>query len=94
MSLMMQAGLIDYWNRRNSPAMSAMDKCTDSRLKRNERKLTLDDLQSAFLILAIGLTSALVAYLLEIICFAVKMLIRPQHPKRKVKLKRIVVIMK
>ena len=79
----MQSGLVDYWISKYSPTISAKDKCRDSRSRNELRKLNLEDLQSAFLLLAIGLLLAAVAFLLEVFHYAITSKSRLSRRKAK-----------
>ena len=59
-------GLDVYWSSRNTRAQSAKEMCRLTQFKREEPKLMIYDLQSAFMILAMGLGIAFAAFLLEI----------------------------
>lgn len=63
----MQSGLLEYWRYRNYGAMSMKESC--KKFKSEQRLLTLEDLQSAFLILGIGSGLAVGVFLLELIHF-------------------------
>ena len=66
---MLQSGLQEYWRKRNQPTTSAKNFCKDGRPSIEKRALTLQDLQSAFLILAVGLALAIIVFFLEILCY-------------------------
>ena len=63
---MLQSGLDQYWRDRNYPAVSARARCRNLRQSKGLRELKLYDLQSSFLILAVGSALAVVAFLLEV----------------------------
>ena len=71
MLIMLESGLDSYWYSRYWPKVSSTDICKDVQKRKGKQKLKLRDLQSAFLILAIGLVLAIAAFLLEMICFMV-----------------------
>ena len=63
---MKESGLMEYWRRKHFPSAS-QHHCNPSRAKSKPRNLTLNDIQSAFLIWAIGLSLALTFFLAEFI---------------------------
>ena len=64
---MHQAGLIEHWKLQNSPPISATKICQDLDRGEGHQTLKLRDLQSAFLILAIGLGLATVTLVFELL---------------------------
>lgn len=65
----LQSGLNVYWYRRHRSAISAEKLCQDLRKSAAiDKSLNLKNLQSAFLVLAIGLTAASAVFLLEMTC--------------------------
>ena len=69
---MLQAGLTEYWKRMYWPNEAAKKKCgahqPNSSQHEAKRRLRLIDLQSAFLVLAVGFVIAFSAFVSEI-CF-------------------------
>ena len=68
---MLQGGLDRYWRNRNYPAVSVREKCRDLQQSKVLRNLGLYDLQSSFLVLAVGMGLAIIAFLLEAIVYNV-----------------------
>ncbi len=66
---MTETGLTDYWRKKYWPSRN---KCTDSNKQQEARSLNLDDLQSAFLVLAVGISISAIAFLFELMVFKLK----------------------
>ena len=66
---MTETGLTEYWRKKYWPSRN---KCTDSNKQQEARSLNLDDLQSAFLVLAVGISVSTVAFLFELMIFKLK----------------------
>ena len=61
-----EAGLVDFWKKKHIPSM---DRCKLENQDQKDRRptaITLAQLSSAFAILGVGTTLALLAYILEI----------------------------
>ena len=69
---MLEAGLGEYWKRMYWP--SANVKCGDQPSSKREakRRLSLIDLQSAFLVLAMGVAAAFVAFIGECLFYLIR----------------------
>jgi hypothetical protein len=66
---MTETGLTDYWRKKYWPSRN---KCTDSNKQQEARSLNLDDLQSAFLVLAVGISISAITFLFELMVFKLK----------------------
>ena len=64
---MFEGGLIKYWQRRIWPSLRQCD--TNNQKSHGPRRLDLDSFKSPFLIWAIGLTLAFIAFLIENLVF-------------------------
>jgi len=64
---MHQAGLVEYWKLQNAPSISANRICQGLDRGGGPQELKLRDLQSAFIILAIGLCIATIALAFELL---------------------------
>ena len=60
--LMHQSGLIEYWRKQFFPSVS---HCDWTLAVNKPRRITLGDIQSPFLILCVGLGSAIIALICE-----------------------------
>ena len=61
-----EAGLVDFWKKKHIPSM---DRCKLENQDKKDRRptaITLAQLSSAFAILGVGTTLALLAYIFEI----------------------------
>ena len=67
---MIESGLTEYWRRRLWPSIEQCDP--QSYQKQGPRSLKLDDIQSPFLIWAIGICSAVIVFLIENSFFILK----------------------
>ena len=61
---MLESGLIAHWKNRLWPSVK---QCDLANLKFKPRSLHLDDMQSPFLILAIGMTVSIAIFVMEVI---------------------------
>ena len=64
---MFEGGFIKYWQRRIWPSLRQCD--TNNQKSHGPRRLDLDSFKSPFLIWAIGLTLAFIAFLIENLVF-------------------------
>ena len=59
---MLESGIIAYWKKRLWPSVK---QCDPANFKYSPRSLHLDDMQSPFLVLAVGMVVAIAVFVME-----------------------------